>query len=199
VKGSEPADAEAIFVANLDIEKPGTYWVLAEPVGGTKIQALGNVVVKQKPAAPAVGDRVPASETPTLASTGNDFAKLTTAKEPDPALYQNSIADALRAHAKSVVVFATPAYCTSRTCGPVVDVVSTVRREHTGSGIRFIHVEIYQDNDPAKGENQWVKEWKLPSEPWVFLVGSDGTVLDRFEGTVSVRELDAAVRKNLLG
>ena len=61
------------------------------------------------------------------------------------------------------------------------------------SGIRFIHVEIYEGNDPAKGENRWVQEWKLPSEPWTFLVGADGLVKERFEGTVSVRELDDAV------
>jgi hypothetical protein len=197
IEGSDPAEADAVFVANLDVAKPGTYWVLAEPVGGKRIQALGNVVVKKRAAAPAVGDPVPASDTPTLESTGNDLARLTTAKKPDLALYKSSIADALRAHAPFVVTFATPAYCTSRTCGPVVDVVSTVRERHANSPIRFIHVEIYRDNDPAKGENRWVREWKLPSEPWVFLVGPDGKVRERFEGTVSVRELDAAVRENL--
>jgi hypothetical protein len=197
VAGSDPAEADAVFVANLEVEKPGTYWVLAEPVGGRKIQALGNVVVKRKPAAPAVGDSAPASDTPTLASTGGDLEALTTAKVPDRALYEISVADALRAHDKFVVAFATPAYCTSRTCGPVVDVVDTVRKKNAGSGIRFIHVEIYEDNDPAKGENKWVREWKLPSEPWVFLVGADGKVVDRFEGTVSVGELDAAVREKL--
>ncbi|HEY7793692.1 MAG TPA: hypothetical protein VIA10_06790 [Gaiellaceae bacterium] len=197
VEGSDPAEADAVFVANLDVEKPGTYWLLAEPVGGKKIQALGNLVVKQKAAAPSLGATVPASDTPTLASTGRDLKQLTTAKKPDLALYRSSVAAALRAHAKFVVVFATPAYCTSRTCGPVVDVVSTVRKRHAGSGIRFIHVEIYEDNDPAKGENRWVREWKLPSEPWVFLVGADGRVKGRFEGTVSVRELDDAVRAQL--
>jgi hypothetical protein len=40
-----------------------------------------------------------------------------------------------------------------------------------------------------------VKAWKLPSEPWVFLVGADGTIKSRFEGTLSVRELDEAVAK----
>ena len=97
-----------------------------------------------------------------------------------------------------VVTFATPAYCQSRTCGPVVDVVSAVRKREAGSNVRFIHVEVYQDNDPAKGENQWFKEWRLPSEPWAFLVGPDGKVRERFEGTVSVDELDAAVKKYLL-
>jgi len=199
VEGSDPADATEIFVTNLQLPKPGTYWVLAEPVGGRKVQAVGTVVVKQRTAAPDVGDRVPASETPTLASTGDDLAALTTSKVPDLELYRKSIADSVRDKWRFVVVFATPKYCTSRTCGPVVDVVSTVRRKHETSGLRFIHVEIYEDNDPAKGANRWVDEWKLPSEPWVFLVGEDGNVRDRFEGTVSVRELDASVRKYLLG
>jgi hypothetical protein len=78
-------------------------------------------------------------------------------------------------------------------------VVSEVRRRHAGDGIRFIHAEIYRDNDPTKGEAKWVEEWKLPSEPWVFVVGADGVVRERFEGTVSVRELDEAVQRELLG
>ena len=114
--------------------------------------------------------RALASQTPTLATATLD--ELSTSRVPDPELHRSSVADALADRAPFVVVFATPKYCTSRTCGPVVDVVSAVRREHAGSGIRFIHVEIYKDNDPAKGVNQWVKEWKLPSEPWVFVVGA---------------------------
>ncbi len=197
VEGSDPADAEAIFVTKPLLQQPGTYWLLAEPVGGRKIQAVGTVVVKERTAAPDIGEAAPASQTTTLANATLD--ELSTSRVPDPELHRSSIADALAAGSPFVVVFATPKYCTSRTCGPVVDVVSTVRRDHAGSNIRFIHVEIYQDNDPAKGENRWVKQWKLPSEPWVFVVGADGKVRDRFEGTVSVRELDASVRQHLVG
>jgi hypothetical protein len=196
VEGTDSGEVEAVFVTELDLERPGKYWLLAEPVGAPKkIQAVGNVVVKAKPAAPAVGDDAPASKTPTL--DNSTLEQLTTSKVPDPELYRSSVADALAAKAPFVVAFATPAYCQSRTCGPVVDVVSAVRRRHAASGIRFIHVEIYEDNDPAKGENQWVKEWNLPSEPWIFLVGPDGKVRERLEGTASVRELDTAVREHL--
>jgi hypothetical protein len=188
----EPGEPTEVFVARLRLPKPGNYWLLAEPVGGRKVQALGNVVVKPKTAAPNVGEQAIGSKTPTLANA--TLEQLTTAKVPDRELYRTSVAAALSAKSPFVVVFATPKYCTSRTCGPVVDVVSEIRRRHTGSPLRFIHVEIYEDNDPTKGENQWVKEWKLPSEPWVFLVGADGTVRERFEGTVSVRELDVAVK-----
>ena len=191
VNGNEPGEPEEVFVSHLPLDKPGTYWVLAEPVGGRKIQAVGNVVVKTETAAPDIGAAAYPSNTPTLANA--TIEELTTSTEPDPELYKISVADAIAAKKPFVVAFATPKYCTSRTCGPVVDVVSAVRREHEDSGIPFIHAEIYKDNDPTKGENTWVREWKLPSEPWVFLVGADGTIKARFEGTVSVDELNEAV------
>jgi len=190
VDAVEPGEAGEIFVTELQLDDPGTYWVLAEPVGGTKrIQAVGNVVVQEETRAPDVGAAAPASETPTLANAA--LEQLTTATVPDPELYRASVAQALAAEEPFVVAFATPRYCTSRTCGPVVDVVSAVREQHPG--LRFIHVEIYQDNDPTKGENRWVREWGLPSEPWIFVVGADGMIRSRFEGTVSVRELEEAV------
>jgi hypothetical protein len=195
VDAVEPGEASEIFVTELDLARPGTYWMLAEPVGGRKIQAIGTVEVKRDAAAPDVGERAVASETPTLETA--TLEQLSTANEPDRELYRSSIADALKAKAPFVVTFSTPKYCTTRTCGPVTDVVSEVRRRHEGTGIRFIHVEIYEDNDPTKGENEWVAEWGLPSEPWVFLVGPDGRIRARFEGTVSVRELDEAVRREL--
>jgi hypothetical protein len=196
-QGGDDAGVPEIFVTHLRLEKPGTYWLLAEPVGGRKIQAVGTVKVKQRTAAPGVGAAVPRSETPTLADA--TLEELSTSRIPDPELHRSSVADAVADRVPAVIVFATPKYCTTRTCGPVVDVVSTVRREHAGSDVRFIHIEIYEGNDPAKGENRWVREWNLPSEPWVFIVGPDGKVRDRFEGTLSVRELDASVRKHLLG
>jgi hypothetical protein len=196
VEGGDDADVGAIFVTRFDIPKPGKYWLLAQPIGGRKIQAVGNVVVKDKPVAPDVGDPAVSAETPTLENA--TIKQLSTSRVPDRELYRSSVKDALAAKVPFVVTFATPAYCQSRTCGPVVDVVSAVRKREAGSDVRFIHVEVYQDNDPAKGENQWFKEWHLPSEPWVFLVGPDGKVRERFEGTVSVDELDAAVKKYLL-
>jgi len=196
VAGSDPADAKEIFVTSLQLQEPGKYWVLAEPVGGRKVQAVGTVVVKKRTVAPDIGAAAPASETPTLSTA--TLAELSTSRVPDRELYRSSVADALADRAPFVVAFATPKYCTSRTCGPTVDVVNTVRRDHADSEVRFIHVEVYEDNDPAKGVNRWMKEWKLPTEPWVFVVGADGKVRDRFEGTVSVRELDASVRKHLL-
>jgi len=46
-----------------------------------------------------------------------------------------------------------------------VDVVEEVSHRFDGEDVRFIHVEVYEDNDPAKGFNQWMQEWKLPTAP----------------------------------
>lgn len=199
VPGGDEADATHIYVAQLRLPRAGTYWLLAEPEGGPeKVQALGNVVVKQDDAPPDVGDAAAPSDTPTLASTGGAISALTTRTPPDEGLLRYSVAGSLDAGVPFVVTFATPKFCSSRTCGPVVDVVEEVSRRLEGENVRFIHVEVFEGNDPAKGYNRWMQEWNLPTEPWTFVVAADGTIAARFEGTVSVNELEQAVREKLL-
>ncbi len=183
-----------IYVARFTLSRPGKYTLVAQP-DGAKIQGIANLDVRRHPQAPAVGDKAIPSRTPTLASADGDIASLTTASPPDLSLLRYSVADSVKAHAPFVLVFATPKFCTSRTCGPVVDVAQAVQRRFAGSGVRFIHVEVYTDNNPAQGFNRWFREWRLPSEPWVFLVGRDGRIKARFEGSVSEAELSAAVRR----
>jgi hypothetical protein len=189
--------ARSIYVARFHLDKPGKYVLVAQP-DGSAIQGIADLRVDRRPSAPAVGDRAIPSRTPTLESTDGDVAALTTASPPDLSLLRYSVHDSIRDHVPFVLVFATPKFCTSRTCGPVVDVVKAVQRRFAGKNLRFIHVEIYKDNDPSQGRNRWVSEWRLPSEPWVFLVGADGRVKARFEASVSYGELASAVRSTLL-
>lgn len=185
-----------LYVAHVRVDRPGTYWVLAEPVGGVRIQALGNLEAGVDSDAPAVGAKAYPSRTPTL-ETESNVAALTTRDPPDLELLRHSVADSIASHKPFVVTFATPKFCTSRTCGPVVDVVDAVRKRFVSTDIRFIHVEVFEGNNPALGPNRWFKEWRLTNEPWTFLVGRDGRIKERFSGSVSVAELTAAVRKHL--
>jgi hypothetical protein len=194
---SDSSDVPSIYVAHLRAPSPGTYWVLAKPQGAA-IAGLGNLVVRRRSHSPAVGAPAPDAATPTVASTHDNLRALTTSTHPDRALYAHSVAQDLAAHRPFVVALATPKFCTSRTCGPVVDVVSHVRKQFAGSGVDFIHVEVYEHNDPARGYNRWMREWGLQSEPWVFLVGRDGRIKAKFEGSVSARELRAAVESHLM-
>jgi hypothetical protein len=195
VTGGARGDVSHIYVVHLSIPSPGKYWVLAKPVGGRPIQGLGNILARRSTFSPALGSKAYPSKTPTLASA--DASSITTRRPPDRDLLRYSVAGSLAAHKPFVVVFATPKFCTSRTCGPVVDVVDAVRKRFSESGIRFIHVEIYQDNNPGKGFNRWVRQWRLPTEPWVFVVDRDGRIKAKFEGSVAVSELASAVRRNL--
>ncbi len=170
VPGGDTADVSALYVAVLRLPRPGTYWLVAEPKGAT-VQALGQLEVKDETASPAVGAPAPRSKTPTLGDA--PIAKLTTRTPPDRDLLRWSIAESIAARRPFVAVFATPKYCASRTCGPVVDVAEAVAKDFPK--VRFIHVEIYEDN------------------------GADGRIKAKFEGAVSVRELRRAVRTTLAG
>jgi hypothetical protein len=195
IPGEEEADTTHVYVAHFRVREPGRYWLLAEPDGGReKVHALGNVDVLAKDRVPGIGDPAPASKTPTLASAGGDASRLTTRFPPDESLLHYSVAGSLRAKVPFVVTFATPKFCESRTCGPVVDVVEEVAHRLEGSGVRFVHVEVYEGNDPARGYNRWMREWNLDTEPWTFVVNRHGRISDRFQGTVSVEELEQAAR-----
>jgi hypothetical protein len=191
----EDPEASEIYVATVSLPKVGRYWLVAEPAGD-RTQAFGTIDVLRRTRTPAIGSKAIASDTPTLADA--PATKITTARPPDTALLRHSVKDSLADRAPFVVVFATPAYCTSRTCGPTVEVVDAARQKLAHSGVRFIHVEIYRDNNPQLGPNRWVREWRLPSEPWVFLVDRRGIIRSKFEGAVSVGELDTAIRRHLL-
>ena len=136
VPGGATAEAQNIYVTSVDTPTPGTYWILAEPVGGKKIQALGNLVVRTQAAAPSVGDRAIPSKTPTL-EPGVDPKSVTTAEPPDRDLLRTTVAAAMAAKRPFVVTFATPLYCQTRTCGPVVQIDAIGRQEVAGQGCRL--------------------------------------------------------------
>jgi hypothetical protein len=198
--GAPPArgddfDAPFVYVLHVDLDKPGLYSLLVEPEG-KQIQAYGQIEVAERSAAPPVGAKAPPSDTPTLE---DGFPEdITTATPPDVDLLRYSVKQSLEDGVPFVVTFATPKFCQSRVCGPVVDIVDAVRKKLAGSGVRFIHVEIYEANDPERGFNRWVQEWNLPSEPYTFLVDGTGTIRGRFEGLVTAGELERAVRDLLL-
>jgi hypothetical protein len=183
-----------IYVAHFRIPRPGRYWLVAVP-DGARLQAVSVFDVDASLPVPKVGAKAPDSATPTLGS--EPVSALTTDVPPDRDLLRHSVAGSLAAHKPFVVTFATPRFCTSRVCGPVVDVVQAVARRFSASGIRFIHVEVFRDNDPTKGYNRWMREWGLTTEPWTFLVGPDGRIKAEFEGSVSAAELTRAIRSHL--
>ena len=126
--------------------------------------------------------------------------RLSTSPDPLPEMYQTSVEEALAQGQPFLVVFATPAFCQSRICGPVVETVASLIPDY-GEDIAFIHIEPYNlDLIRAGGKVEpsvEAKAWGLPSEPWVFLVDSSGLLTAKFEGIVTFEELDKAIKATL--
>ena len=169
----------------LRIEDPGT---------GVVETVLFRLQVRERPSAPSVGERPPGSRTRTLADEA-DIRRLTSDPASEPGLYQRSIAEALAAPRPLVVIFSTPAFCHSRTCGPSLEIVKTVWRDLAGS-VDAIHVEVFENpHEPdALREAPAFREWNLPSEPWIFVIDPEGIVFSRYEGTITEAELRGDLR-----
>ncbi|MFQ5409041.1 MAG: thioredoxin family protein [Anaerolineales bacterium] len=170
------------------------YWGLSANVAladGSHVQAQFVIETVAEAPGPQPGDPAPASYNRTLA-TERDIALLSSAFEPVPALYEQTVADALATGRPTVVAFSTPAFCQTQLCAPVLDSVESVYADF-GDRANFIHIEVYKDFETFEFADE-MTEWDLNSEPWVFLIDADGAVAARFGGPLSPRELTAALQ-----
>ena len=190
-----PDEPKSYYVVDdVRFDRPGPWLGVAvvNVDGEPQATRLPSPVVGKFPLVAAVGQKAPAISTPTAESVGGQLSKIDT-RQPPSTMHEVDFRDVLGKE-PVVLTFATPAFCQSRVCGPVVDAAEQVKDE-TGDGVEFIHMEIYEDNDPGKGFRPQVEAFGLPTEPWVFLVGSDGRIKERLEGAFGVEELSAAVER----
>ncbi|MDQ6883140.1 MAG: thioredoxin family protein [Candidatus Dormibacteraeota bacterium] len=184
-----------IYAGRLTFDKPGN-WRLdvtaTRPNGEHAVMQLPINVLAQ-PVVPGVGQPAPRSNNPT-ASTVSDVSLIDTGQPPDD-MHQVSIAQAIESHKPTLVIFASPAFCSSQLCGPEVKVVQGLETTYRDK-LTFIHVEIYTNYkpDPAKRQPaQTVVDWRLQTEPWIFLIDPSGTIRTRIEGAAGADEVKAAI------
>ena len=127
-------------------------------------------------------------------SAGGDVESIDT-RRPTSDMHEDSFAEV--AGKKPVaLLFATPQLCQSRVCGPVVDIALQLKAKY-GDQVDFIHQEVYTDNDPAMGLREPLQQFGLQSEPWLFVVGKDGKVTARLEGSFGLNAFDQALQTAL--
>jgi hypothetical protein len=56
-------------------------------------------------------------------------------------------------------------------------------------------MEVFQDNDIAKGLRPQLNAYNLQTEPWLFAIDRKGDVAARLEGAFSAAELEQAVKQ----
>jgi hypothetical protein len=192
--GEDPDAASVVYAAELDLPSDGEWKVAAilKEDGELMGAQLPGLVVGQFKKIPKPGHRAPMIHTPTPQDAGGDLSKITTRLPPED---QNKV-DYAAALGKEpiVLLFATPKFCQSRVCGPVVDVAEQAQHEY-GDQATFIHMEIYNDNDPAQGVRPQVRKFHLPTEPYLFTIDRSGVVADAVEGAFGLKLMHEAVDK----
>ena len=194
-----PVGLGGVYTTQVSFDRPGT-WGLAVSVAEADLSirtTSASVQVKENSATPAIGSLAPRS----IHKTAVDAARIeeiTTDLDPDPGLYSSTIAQAIDGGKPLVVVFATPAYCQTSTCGPQLDVVKGLKQQY-GDRMSFIHIEIYDNPLEIQGDLSrgriapTVTEWNLPSEPWTFVIDGAGIVRAKFEAFTTSQELEEAL------
>lgn len=195
-----PGGAGGAYVAHLEFDRAGEWGLRASAsaADGANLLAGARVDVAETSAAPAIGAPAPRSENKT-ADGASDLAEITSDTSPDADLYRKTVADALDENRPLLILFATPAYCRTATCGPQLEVVKTLKNRHA-ERMDFIHAEVY-DNPAEIRESglsaaraaDIVAEWNLPSEPWTFVIDANGAIAAKYEGFVDEGELGAAI------
>jgi hypothetical protein len=186
----------AVYAAKVPLPKPGSYSVMAVTlVDGKPVAAPSQVkaIAPAKDKVPEVGEQAPKVETDTVAAAGGDVEAIDT-RRPTSDMHGDF---AKVVGTKPVaLLFATPQLCQSRVCGPVVDVALQLRARY-GDRVDFIHQEVYADNDPSKGLRKPLQEFNLPTEPWLFVVGEDGKITARLEGSFGLDAFERALKTAL--
>ena len=193
---NETTDVRGFYITQVAFERPGPWGleVLARQGDGPVEVARLTVTVLAAPRTPAPGTPAPRSHN-LIASDVQDLRQIDTSDPPDARLHQVRIADAIAQGKPQVIVFATPQFCSSRVCGPVVDIVRTLLPAY-GDRVAFTHQEIWQ-NVEAQKFFPTVAEWNLQTEPWIFVVDGQGIVRAKFEGLTTAREIEAVLQQIL--
>ena len=113
-----------------------------------------------------------------------------------------TIAEAVESGLPTVVVFASPAFCTNAVCGPQIEVLQQLKDKYKGQA-NFIHVDFYENPHEIQGDleraviSSVVREWRLPSIEWTFVIDRQGTITARFEAFATLNEVERAFLQDL--
>ncbi len=185
-------DSIGLYRAAIPFDRAGQWEVDFDVSTGERTQPF-LVLVAEEPATVAIGETAPLVATPTVDDT--PLEDLTTDFPIHEAFYQVSLEDALTNGNRTVAIFATPAFCTSGACGPMVRQTKEISESYPD--VNWVHVEVYRGfNEDSFAPDvdhlaPAVVDFGLPSEPWIFVMDEEGVVIARIEGVLGDGELES--------
>ena len=198
---TNPADARGVYQADgMRFEQSGIWRVtISTDVAGMGPLTLESTfAVQERNTLPAPGDRALRSDNLTLASKGVEPVAIDSRAQddepvPDPELHRWTIADAVAQHRPALVLFSTPVYCLSQFCGPDAEALAQLAKDFEDRAV-FIHIEIWNlFTQEEKILNEVPADWLYRNgdltEPWLYLIGDDGRIADRWGPLFDVDEV----------
>jgi hypothetical protein len=186
----EGGPGTGVYIVTLDLTTAGPVIIVA--VDGEDFgQAAINVVRPEDSQLLVPGDQAVSVATPTV-DDDLGVAEICT-QEPDCGMHDVSLDDALAQGLPIVLLFATPKFCVTAVCAPAVATIDQVRESGDWGDVAFIHAEIFSDEGETLMDA--VIRWELPTEPWLFTIGPDGTVVDRRDGPMVGSEVARMVEE----
>jgi hypothetical protein len=180
-----------LYVTRTTFDRSGKWGAEIDLVAGGKKRSLQTIFnVTKRSTTPAVGEAAPRSHNPTLAQEA--VSKLDSGHPPDD-MHRVNIASAIAHHRPLVVLFASAAYCGNFQCGPEIGVVRELERRYRAA-VDFVHIDVFRNARPPHLSAPAV-QWRVPSQPWVFIVDRHGVIVAKFEGPAAASEIEAAIRR----
>lgn len=197
------ADSRGVYQADVTFDRAGLWRadVSFETIdeGGQDLATTFPVV--QDPVYPAPGDRAPRTKNLTVDDEGKvpasaiDSLAIDGAPIPDPQLHMTTVAQAIADGRPVLLIVGTPAFCTSKICGPENEAVADLAERYPDRAV-YLHLELWKDFDGLvinEGAAEWVYRNGDASDPWLFLIGADGRVMDRWMPLFDPEEVAAAL------
>lgn len=196
-----PYGSRGLYTLQFDFSNQGKHLLVANIPSENgfveKVEVSFNI--NAQTIAPDVGQLAVKSDTKTYNSVDNP-SQLTTGSNYDQNLYKYTLAEAVKRKNPVIVVFASPAFCVNAVCGPQVETLSLLA-DKFATKADFIHVDLYENPEKVQGDlstaviSKAVKEWRLPSNEWTFIIDGNGTITARFQGFATFDELETELIK----
>jgi len=191
---ADASPAPAYFTVEAELAPKGTVWAQATVDGK---QATAPIMIVDAVPGLGAGQPMPKVRTPSPGDSAG-LEQVCTRSEPCP-WHDVSLDQALGQGRPLAVLVATPAFCQTATCGPMLDVLLKAAPAFADR-VGFVHLEVYaaRPTGPEVSKTPLapaVKAFGLASEPNLFLIAADGTVRERIDGLFGTSEATEALRR----
>lgn len=201
----QASSGSGVYAVQAGFDKAG-FWgvqVTADLAGQKPRTARAAFEVAATHEVVTVGQDAPRSENLTVASNTDAPIKAIDSRAPeggpvpDPEMHRSTVAQAINDKKPVLVAVTTPVYCVSRFCGPITDMVAGLSSKYSDRAV-FTHIEVWRDFEKKeinRAAAEWIYKGDHVTEPWVFLVDSDGKVAARWDNVATVAEIEPMLRQ----